>query len=275
MRELRFYKMSPGGNSTILVLDAVAKELRAEYARTLMSEHHLQAEQVGYLDLTACPVRLDMMGGEFCGNACRAAAAVMVREGTGLTERDGELHGLISVSGVEHPLALRVVNGKNELVCWVEMPLAQADTQVRADDVAERAPGVSVVCLPGITHLCLDESVHPFPADYTGRAAQLRRDHNLDAAAVGCVWYRTGSLCRIKPVVWVRATDSTYYETGCGSGSLAVALCQSRGKNLPLDLRIVQPSGSEIGVQLLLRDSRLAAWIYGPVALVARGETYV
>jgi diaminopimelate epimerase len=264
VRTLRFYKASPGGNATILVLDPVPGGRRAEIAALLMDANHLQAEQVGFLDLTATPVRLDMMGGEFCGNACRAAAAVMAREGTGLDGSGAELCGELSVSGVRRPVRLRVLAEENE--CWVEMPLPEA---LGDSGVSELAPGMGLVRLPGITHLCVDEKLHPFPQDFSGTAAALRARFGLDAEAVGCIWYGPGPA--IKPVVWVRSTASTHYETGCGSGSLALALWLGRGQNLPMDLRVLQPSGSEIGVRVTPGGP---AWIFGPVTLVARGEAF-
>lgn len=267
MRSLRFFKLSPGGNSTILILDPVPAEDRATMARKLMGIHHLQAEQVGYLNLDVRPVRLDMMGGEFCGNACRAAAAVMAHENVGLREEDGELRAEISVSGVDELLQVRVVPGPHGKEYWSRMPLPRS-----SETAVEPAPGVGLVALPGIAHLCLDQTVHPFPADWSAGAARLRRKYGLDQEAVGCIWYEG---CAITPVVWVRSTDSTHLETGCGSGSLALALWLGKGKDLPLRLRVRQPSGEDIGVLVERHETGLAAWIHGPVTVVARGETYV
>mgnify|MGYP001191736607 CR=1 FL=1 len=266
MRTLRFYKAFPGGNPTILILDPVDPGERAVVARILMDCGHVQAEQVGYLDLAARPVRLDMMGGEFCGNACRAAAAVMAREGAGLRSCGEALCGELSVSGAGRPVGLKVEAGGD---CWAEMPMPPAP----GEGVMELEAGIGLVRLPGITHLCLDEELHAFPDDFTQSAAALRARFGLDGEAVGCVWYRTSPVCSIKPVVWVRSTDSTYFETGCGSGSLALALWLGSGQNFPMSLQVLQPSGNPIGVRLDERGS--GAWIHGPVALVARGEAFV
>ena len=267
MRTLRFYKISPGGNATILILDPVPAGQRAQIAMQLMDGNHLQAEQVGFLDMDVCPARLDMMGGEFCGNACRAAAVVLAFEGVGLSRHGAELRGRLGVSGVDGAVQVRVVNG-NE--CWVEMPVpggGGAQTEVR-----ELGPGLGLVRLPGITHLCLDEERYSFSEDFCGAAEALRARFALDGDAVGCIWYRVSPVCSIKPVVWVRSTASTHYETGCGSGSLALALWLGHGKNLPTDLRVLQPSGSGIGVRLTPGGP---AWIFGPVTLVARGEAFL
>jgi diaminopimelate epimerase len=54
---------------------------------------------------------------------------------------------------------------------------------------------------------------------------------------------------KINPVVWVKTVDTLYYETACGSGSLAYAIynyTQNRGKNVDL----IQPSGYKISVNI-------------------------
>jgi len=269
MQPLRFYKVSPGGNITILVLDPVAAKDRARVALHLMADGHLGAEQVGFLDLEAAPVRLDMMGGEFCGNACRAAAAVMAHEGRGLTALNADLCGELSVSGAEDALKVEVRQMNDGYNCQVEMPMA-------GTRICTLEPGLTLVRLPGISHLCLDERRHAFADDYAAVAAQLRRTYGLEADdASGCIWYSDSSVgVTIRPVVWVRQTDTTYYETGCGSGSLAVAMCHG-GQKFPIRLKIRQPSGADVGVCLEQEADSCKAWIYGSVALIARGEAFV
>lgn len=272
MKTLRFYKVSPGGNSTILVLDPVPNADRGKVAQILMSTHHLQGEQVGFLDLEADPVRLDMMGGEFCGNACRASAAVMVQEKIGLREQEGLLQGKISVSGAQYPLHLKVDMIPKMPVYWLEMPV---QGQNLTHGVRELEPGLGLVSLPGIDHFCLYEQIHPFPVNYIEQVQNLRQRYGLQGPAVGCIWYQTTPAYCIKPVVWVRETASTHFETGCGSGSLALALWLGYGQKFPLELEILQPSGSSISVLLSKQKATYNAWIYGPVSIIAKGEVYL
>ena len=66
----------PSGNTTILVLTPVAKAQHSSLAAQLLALPGIEAEQVGYVSREAGkPLRVDMMGGEFCGNASRSAAA--------------------------------------------------------------------------------------------------------------------------------------------------------------------------------------------------------
>ena len=73
--ELNILRADPAGNITIFVLDQVEKAHRAAIAEKIMAIPALKAEQVGYV----CPAEedadghMEMMGGEFCGNALRCA----------------------------------------------------------------------------------------------------------------------------------------------------------------------------------------------------------
>ena len=68
------YLANPGGNITLLVLDATPIEARADLAKRLMALPDLAIEQVGYVTTPVCcgDTRLEMMGGELCGNASRS-----------------------------------------------------------------------------------------------------------------------------------------------------------------------------------------------------------
>ncbi len=264
MPSFRFYKMNPGGNTTVFILDPVAPSLRAPIARQLLQTSHLHAEQVGFLRLDTDPVRLDMMGGEFCGNACRAVGAVMVREKTGLERKNDMLCSRIAVSGVDELLNICVKQDTS--FCRTQMPLLEAP------DITRPAPGLSLVRLPGITHLCLDEKLYPFPKEYVQAVIDWRRQLRLNELAVGCIWYRSENLS-IQPVVWVQETNSTCYESACGSGSLAVALTLTPEDKKKSDFQILQPSGARIGVEL--DTTARKAWIYGTVEYIAKGEVFV
>ena len=60
---------------------------------------------------------------------------------------------------------------------------------------------------------------------------------------------RKDNLLKINPVVWVKEIDAVYYETACGSGSLATAICKSFERNIN-ELSIMQPSGYIINIKL-------------------------
>lgn len=300
---LRFHKFSPGGNTTILVTDPVPAPLRAAVAAELMGEHHVHAEQVGFVTLAGARPRIDMMGGEFCGNACRSLAALLALKRVLQAGPGGLMSGEIASSGVSAPLPVRVVHTPHGPDAAVRMPLpspvapvapvtpiaagtgetAWPGERVAPDTVAPPlvqplAEGLALVRLPGIAHLLLDASMHPFPDDWRGHAAELIFRHELDGEpAAGCIWCH-GPLAApsITPVVRVRDTGSILLESACGSGSLAYGLQRAAQANGETALAVRQPSGAVIRVSVNRRDGLTPeAWIGGTVRHVASGTAYL
>ncbi|NJB68038.1 diaminopimelate epimerase [Desulfobaculum xiamenense] len=268
----RFVKVSPGGNTTILVMDppAMSSRQRAEVAARLMDPLHLGAEQVGFVNTTSAIPRLDMMGGEFCGNAARSAALVLAMSGhPAMTEHDGLHTGRIEVSGADSPLDVYARIGGN--------PTAGIDIPLPAAGLSRHALGIHVARLDGITHVLLDEASSPFPENYAAYAATIRADLGLtQCEAAGCIWYsREKDGASIRPVVWVRETDTTYYETACGSGTVALALLMAANGHAGT-VSVRQPSGSHIAATIRpnAAGSPESARIDGPVAIIATGTTY-
>ena len=71
---LDFVKINPAGNITILIdnFDIYDKNI-PKISEEIMKETNLYAEQVGFIGDN----HLQMMGGEFCGNASRAFASLL------------------------------------------------------------------------------------------------------------------------------------------------------------------------------------------------------
>ena len=66
--------LNPAGNITLIVTTAVDKAAYADIAGKLLNMPELRGEQVGFLTQPkhGGAIRLEMMGGEFCGNALRS-----------------------------------------------------------------------------------------------------------------------------------------------------------------------------------------------------------
>ncbi len=273
MRILPFVKYSPCGNTTILVRDhSLLPVERARVAAEIIAPGHLEAEQAGYVDTAAAVPRLDMMGGEFCVNATRAFAALLADEGVLEPEGDA-LGGQVSVSGMPGVLRVRV---RRLTPCLFESAVLLDLPE--SPSVRAVAPGIWLVRVPGIAHLVLDAEVHALPRDKDSDTAELfARFGLLEEEAAGCIWlHREGGL-RITPFVWVRATETTYAETACGSGTLAASLvCRNVCGDTGV-LRLMQPGGEPLTVSEAGDGPGRgwSAWVGGPVRLLARGEVFV
>lgn len=275
--------MSPGGNTTLLVLSIPASAAkRTAIANELMDTLHLGAEQVGFVDMTTEVPRLEMMGGEFCGNAARSLAALLAFEHhTALVpapEQPALLRGVIDVSGVGAHLGIEA-----QILAGPHGPLAEASVEMPVSPSPQCCQavedGLDIVQLEGITHILLDSARHPMPGDVKSVSAAMRRQFGLEHCdAVGCIWYQQkGEGFSIDPVVWVRETQTTYHETACGSGTVALGLRQALLYGTGFDGSILQPSGQAIKATVTLTSEGTVegAWIGGPVRLIASGETYL
>lgn len=293
MRELEFWKISPSGNPTILVpVEALSQEeqdqprLRAQLANALMQPLHVGAEQVGFI--YRAEQSLDMMGGEFCLNATRAFAALLFEKRKERQEEGAVWESELRVSGVDMPVAVRVQAGAGgpEQKEGALPYAAAALTFAQLPPVESLEKGISRVVLPGITHIILEEPMHSMPMEEAAWRAQaygLCEKYGLGAAAVGCLWLQArGSDWELKPVVLVQATQSLFYESACGSGTLACGLyLQAKGHGQ--ELRILQPSGdflsvvleAQAGAQQKMHKAMWRIWVAGPVRICAHGTAFL
>ena len=251
--KLNVLRADPSGNITLFVLDPVPEEERASTAARLMALPGSDAEQVGFL----CPPRrggqgrLEMAGGEFCGNASRAFGMLTAqRLGKAAQVR-------VEVSGCE-PLVTVDVDWANR-TARARMPLPRSVSPAHADGY----PG-TLVDLVGIAHLVV-EDIPPNP-DFFQRAEPLFEGiPDLEAYGVIFLDTRRGTMT---PLVKVPAAGTLVWEGSCGSGTLAAAIAQSRDTPDGSFVRdYVQPAGVIRASVLRQNGTAVSAWISGPVRL--------
>lgn len=285
MPALPFFKLSPGGNTTVLIADtSLSHTQQAACAPVFLNPLHLHAEQVGFIHTPTA--NLHMAGGEFCVNATRALGAVLARQGL-LRLHKGLLCGTARVSGMDTPIELEVVppvtqaqNASALLCTWDVTAVVALPHQPTCQQLA---PGMVLVRLPGIVHLIIDAHVHAFPHQHwEAEAARLRQRFELETQpAVGCIWcHSSADKIHAHPVVWVRELNSTCYESACGSGALACALVlrQEQKENLHNNSNyysIMQPSGKILRVSCSDWGQGLHMRVGGPVSLIAEGTVYI
>ena len=287
MPVLNFSKWSPGGNTTLfLPATDVPPRRQAALASHALGEQCLAAEQAGFVDIARR--RLRMAGGEFCVNASRAFGALLALHECKRGPRQAMLDGMtqppyggeahehryeIMVSGWQSPVALHI---HGCAPCWE----VTASLRLPLLHPRQSGPGMTLVRLPGISHMLLNATMHPMPEAHEQALEQsmllLRQTWHLEnEVAVGAIWWREvqGQL-EMFPLIHVRDPHSICLESACGSGALALALAlsQSGGKHC---FDILQPSGSLLHVALREEGEERRAEIGGPVQLVARGTVWL
>lgn len=237
--KLQYVKANPSGNTTIFVLTPVEPEMHSAVAASLLKDARVDAEQVAYLSgIQEQAVRVDMMGGEFCGNASRSAAAYALS----LTGRDeGEYD--VSCSGCGHALRAQVkkkADGAYE--AYIEMPLPHTVEAVILD-VNGMPSRFFRVELPGIVHFVHFASSEEmeYKQLFWDALQEYVADESLEA--FGLILFDPAHLHMI-PAVYVSATDTLYWEQSCGSGSAAVAAALACVGKKNVSCTIQQPGGA-------------------------------
>ena len=239
----------PAGNRTAIVRSGVPKALREKVAAAIMAAPELGAEQVGF---ETRPLygkslgRLEMAGGEFCGNAARSYGYLLCRE------RDLD-HCKIEMSGTREQL---------EVICDLERETSAAQMPMpeKLEMAGEEAEGLyPLVVSRGITHMiCIDKE---FDEDF---ARRMIDKFGKDYSAFG-VQFVNGE--RLTPVVYVAATDTVCCESSCGSGSLAAAWYLTRDENDGFHGYNFEQPGGTITVNIAKRQGRYAGTVGGKLTL--------
>lgn len=264
----------PAKNITVFVLDPVPPEARAALSAAILSDPALGAEQAAFVVPPGREGnrrwRLEMMGGEFCGNAARSFGLYVAGK-MGLRGRHAVV---IESSGVSAPITVRVdtETGRAE----AEIPGPHSITALNFEGRT-----LPVCVFEGITHALAPDLEPDRDRFFAIKAAFERNAPSLPGAftvmfagtpagqAAADVASPAGDAdCAMTPAVYVYGTDSLVFESSCGSGSAALAVCKSR----PLDdgearYRIRQPGGI-IETRVVKRaGAAVSVAIGGPVTL--------
>lgn len=270
--DVSFIKISPTQNVTILVTDAVARERQPEVAARLLAYDGVGGEQAGFLEPAAMPgarARLQMMGGEFCGNASMSVGAYFAWI-DGL--EDGACADYcLEVSGAEKPVDCRIQRIGGVYRGTVRMPLPEGFGAVDLQtDAGTRT--FSIVHLPGISHVIVPVETGIGREEIERRIRQW--NGKVGAEALGALRW-DGARGTMEPIVYVPSTDTAVWERGCGSGTAALGCWLAKRKDGSVGAAVRQPGG-EIFVSAEVEGSKVTGLsITGDVRIVAQGRAFL
>jgi diaminopimelate epimerase len=254
----------PSGNTTALIFDDLRfvnrERLNNAICQTWQARKpdEPKIEQCGFVtkpDDSQAIGRLDMLGGEFCGNATRSAVWLL----TG----GKDSAGLIEASGSSRPLQYSVKNGEVSL----EMPLSSPKQLV-----TEIAEGL-LVQLEGIAQLVVLRSIKESPRQLLKKLLADNRYKLCLQPAIGVTYYDPNNQ-QARFAVWVRDVNTLFDETACSSGTAAIGIALASLSKRSQKLEVVQPSSQPIGVQVELTSKGKVrkARISGPIKILYEGE---
>lgn len=229
-----------GGNPTAIrvINNKLIRTDYEKYGKQLMAEtEKFGIEQAGFLIRKNDSLsHFEMSGGEFCGNAARSAAVVIYLLG-------GKDEDAFTMSGFKNTVVSKVrrIDEKTfDTIC--EFP----GLPTIKNPVSTQYGPATVVDLGGIVHVVIEQVFPVNEEAYKSIHSNIMQELKLtEKDAVGVIWItRNGESVIMHPVVWVKSIDTFFYETSCGSGTIAVSATTGMTE-------IIQPSGESIKATVL------------------------
>lgn len=258
-----FSILRPGGNDTLLIKGLVKNPINKKLINDQAMGLYPNVEQVGFYEFNSKTntAILEMAGGEFCGNALRSLAFLL------LDGEKGEMK--FKVSGVKRILKAGV-SKKN--TAYAQMPVLKDPRSVRKIE-----PNLWLVALEGISHLIkiTPQKLNPDKAKMLAKRLLQKTSLLNSKPAAGVMFVKKSNLdseLKVEPVVWVRDIETFFYETACASGTAALGLWKTKDSpSLTTKLKVKQPSGYYINA--LVKKSRkffTYAQISGSIKLIEK-----
>ncbi|MDU3087496.1 MAG: hypothetical protein E6705_06250 [Peptoniphilus harei] len=207
-KTFNYFRANPCGNITGFVVAPVYPGYRKAYTDCIMEQIDKDVEQVGFISpaYEGAPLRMDMMGGEFCANATRAYGLYSAS----FYDTDGLVDIEVYVSGHE---------GTTDVIADVKNQKAYValDAPIGRENLTIDGKDCTLIKLPGISHLVVEEEEDK---EFVDKALDvLKKDHKDEA--YGVLFFNKEKLEMI-PYVYVEGSETLFREGSCGSGTVAV-----------------------------------------------------
>ena len=239
-KDIRYKILNPGGNKTAIVMGNEYSEDEKKKINEEILKQNMEVEQVGFISENE--KKLEMAGGEFCVNATRCAIWEYLRG------REGKVE--LNVSGCEDKITGGITKQKE---VYINMKINK-----KMSDIIEKNGKFIFIKLEGILLAIVNEEdskyyVEKLKSDEQKVKLELKeimKRFDTPEKAMGMVLLenKNGKI-KINPIIWVKMMDTLYYETACGSGSLATAIYKNWLEEIE-NLEVIQPSGYSINVQV-------------------------
>lgn len=207
-KNFKYFRANPCGNITGFVVAPVYPGYRKAYTKCIIEQIDKDVEQVGFISpaYEGAPLRMDMMGGEFCANATRAYGLYSA----GFYDVDGLVDIEVYVSGHEGTTDV-IADVKNQKAyVAMEAPLDKKIIEINGKEYP-------LIELKGISHLIVEEKEDK---KFVDDALKVLKE-KYKAEAYGILFFDKENL-QVIPYVFVEGSDTLVREGSCGSGTIAV-----------------------------------------------------
>jgi diaminopimelate epimerase len=191
---------------------------------------------------------------------------------TNITEKDGKYQVPLEASGIEGLIHCQVEQkSSNGYEVSLEMPLHKSLRTIDLEYKNKAFKG-TIVDLSGISHAVFFTDDKSLDEDFFEAVRSKIKDFDYDA--FGIMFYDEKEEF-MRPLVYVKDTDSLIWERSCGTGTVALGVVLSHLGKKSVDKNVNQPGG-EMQITTVWKEQGLESIILkGIVYIVAEGEVYI
>lgn len=217
---------NPGGNITALVIDNDYDKDKKRKINDYLLKKYTYVEQVGFMKNN----NLEMAGGEFCVNASRCA--------------------IYYLKSIGSKLELNILNKKiigevfNDNYVSIKYYVDKKIDDMITKNYIVSFSGISLIFLDKEKNERLLKKIDN--KNIKNIIKNKIKKMNIDDKAIGIVLTNNNI---IYPFIWVKDIDTLYFETACGSASIAYALLKYK-ETKKINYIVKQPSGYEFEIEI-------------------------
>ena len=254
--KIKYELISASGNPTAIIYGRFSPAEKQKINK-LIFENNALVEQIGYLfyENENKMIKFEMMGNEFSGNGCRAAAFSLLKMKPGIIKfKTSGLNKIINASignDLTSNISLPCLFDKNKIIC-------------NRFGFAIKMFGSSLIVIEDNKN---DKIVQ-----------EIVNELSKKSRAIGIMFIEICSrrVVKLNPFFYVKETNTLINETACGSGSIACAIYQNLLNPEPSNiLEVLQPSGESIFVKTgCVKKAIREIEISGPTKLLGNYEIF-
>lgn len=242
--KVEYIILSPSGNITALVF---AKRSVDVASKILNDDSRIEQVLFAYESSFENKIYWHgiMSGEEFCVNALRALGYYL------LDGEDGDID--IFSSGINSLINIEIFN-KSAIIKLGFKSLVLEDKLLEADTFLVR--------LSGITHVVVKENSKFYRLNIDNEYIEGLLDYFdlKNELAAGIMFLDKND--SLKPFVYVRDVESLFYETACGSGSIACSIVLKKYFNYADKIAIKQPSDFTLNISFENMNNLDSAYVH-------------
>ena len=265
-KSLNFSLLYPMGNLTALINNdkgQIPKDKYSFVSKQIIETKILNCEQVGFYENKDDYIELSMMGGELCINAVRSLGYLVCK---------AEKIDKVKIKTKEYDIDFEV--SLQEKGTEVKFDIELTNKKINNDLHIVEMSGISFF-IEHFPYLEINEQ------SILNRFDKLKIQYDKFAnsnKAIGYIPYSEGltSDClSIRPLVTVNETQTTIFETACGSGTIAISSHKSLESKLQ-NFSIKQPSGANFHVNYARKTDNISSiTLKSEIKLLASGQIFV